>query len=255
MIKHIWEGIYNSFDECPKCDRGFESDRWVCQETNKINRLLEATKDNKTIPSVISCQMSLLPFLAALVSVNSKGGKVSILDFGGGLGSGYISVVAGCTSRDAVDYHIVDTKNICRAGKSYYKDDRQIHYYDCLPKEIQSVDIVHLCSSLQYIEDWKGLLYDIAAYNPQYILLVDVPAGDIPTYATVQNYYESKIPYWFFNVNDIISTMSSTNYTLLFNSSYAGTYLGKQQPMPQDNFPEEYRVGKSCNLLFNRKEK
>ncbi len=254
MIKNIWEGIYDSFDECPKCGRGFEGDRWVCQETNRINKLLEATKDNKTIPSVLSCQMSLMPLLVASVSVDSKGGKVSILDIGGGLGSGYISVVAGCTRQVVIDYHIVDTKHICQAGKSCFKDDRQIHYHHCLPEEIQSVDIVYLCSSLQYIEDWKGLLYDIAAYNPQYILLADFPAGDIPTYATVQNYYESKIPYWFFNINDIIRKMSSTNYTLLFKSSYAGAYLGKEQAMPQDNFPEEYRVGNSCNLLFNRKD-
>lgn len=253
MIKNIWEGIYNSFDECPKCGRGFESDRWVCQETDKIDKLLEATKDNNIIQSVVSCQMSLSPFLAALVSANSKGGKVSILDFGGGLGSGYIYVTAGYGGQVVIDYHIVDSKSICQAGKSYFKDNRQIHYHYCLPKEIQSVDIVHLCSSLQYIEDWKGLLRDLARYNPQYVLLVDVPAGDIPTYATVQNYYESKIPYWFFNVNDIIGTMSSIHFKLLFRSSYAGSYLGKEQPMPQNNFSEEYRVGSSCNLLFNRK--
>ncbi len=253
MIKNIWEGIYNSFDECPKCGQGFESDRWVCQETDKMNKLLEAIKDNKTIPSVVNYQMSLLAVLTALVSANSSEGKVSILDFGGGAGSEYVSVTTGCVGEVVVDYHIVDSKNICQAGKKCFKDDRQIHFYDHLPGEIQSVDIVHLCSSLQYIEDWKGLLQDLARYNPQYVLLVDVPAGDIPTYATVQNYYESKISYWFFNVNDIISTMSLIHFKLLFRYSYAGSYLGKEQPMPQDNFPAEYRVGDSCNLLFNRK--
>lgn len=255
MIKNIWEGIYKSFDECPKCGPGFESDRWCRQETEKINKLLELAKDKKSISSLGSYRMSLLPFLAVMAAANSKENKVTILDFGGGLGSAYISATAACANQQVIDYYIVESKNVCQAGKNCFKGDSQIHFYDHLPDEIQDVDIVCLSSSIQYIEDWKALLKEITKYDPQYILLADLSAGDIPTYATVQKYYESKIPYWFFNVNDIISMMSSVNFKLLFNSSCAGTYLGKEQPMPQGNFPKEYRVGDSCNLLFNRKVK
>lgn len=174
------------------------------------------------------------------------------MDFGGGLGSTYISVTAVCASRQLVDYHIVESKRICQAGESCFRGDNNIHFYDHLPGEIKNVDIICLSSSIQYVEDWKALLKEIIKYEPLYILLADLPAGDIPTYATVQNYYESKIPCWFFNVDEVIDAMVSMNLNLLFKSSYNGTYLGKEQPMPQDNFPTEYQVGKSCNLLFNR---
>jgi len=109
-----------------------------------------------------------------------------------------------------------------------------------------------LCSSLQYVEDWKGLIGDLARYGAEYLLLVDLPAGDIPTYATVQNYYESKIPYWFFNVKDVIDSVTGAGFKLLFKSTYIGERLGKEQPLPQKNFPEEYRAGDSCNLLFGK---
>jgi putative methyltransferase (TIGR04325 family) len=252
MIENIWEGIYDSFDQCPSCGQGYESERWILQETERVNSLRQAAKNDKTIPSAVSYRTNLLPFLAVTTAVHSKENKVTIMDFGGGLGSTYISVTAACANKQVVEYHIVDSKSICQVGKTYFKGDNHIQFYDHLPEELQAVDIVCLSSSIQYIKDWKGLLGEISKYDPLHIFLADVPAGDIPTYATVQNYYESKIPYWFFNVNDIISEMSSIAFKVVFKSSCASTYLGKKQPIPQNNFPVEYRVGDSCNLLFSR---
>ncbi len=254
MIEHIWEGIYARFDQCPGFGPGFESDRWVRQETDRMDRLLKAAESNRAVPSVVSYRTNLLPFLAVMCAANSKKNRTCILDFGGGLGSTYISVMAACANEQVVDYHVVDSKRICQAGKTYFRDNAHLHFYDHLPDEIQAVDIICLSSSIQYVEDWKGLLREITKYDPQYILLADLPAGDIPTYATVQNYYESRIPHWFFNVADVIDTMTSVEFNLLFRTSYDGTYLGKEQAMPQENFPAEYQVGKSCNLLFSGPE-
>jgi putative methyltransferase (TIGR04325 family) len=253
MAFNIWEGIYKSFAECPKCGEGFASERWALQETERINKLKAAIKNSKT--PIVGYKMSLLPFLAALVSANSKEHKVKILDFGGGLGSTYLYVTSGCIERQIIDFFIVDSGNICRKGKELFKNDNKIHFYSSLPKDVQSFDIIHLGSSIQYVEDWKQLLRDFAKYNAEYILFADLPAGKIPTYATVQNYYESKIPYWFFNTNDIIDTMNTIDYTLLFKSAYIEKRLGKKQPLPQDNFPAEYRAGDSCNMLFIRNRK
>lgn len=250
MIENIWEGIYDSFDQCPVRGKGFESDRWVRQETERINKLLQATTIDRAIPSVVSYRMNLLPFLSVTTAVNSKNNKVTILDFGGGLGLTYIAVTAACVNQSIIDYHIVESKHICRAGRECFKGNTHIHFYDHLPEGIRDVDIVCLCSSIQYVKDWQGLLQGVAKYTPDYVLLADVPAGDIPTYATIQNYYESKIPYWFFDVNDIIHVMSLLNFDLVFKSACNLKYLGKEQPMPQNNFPVEYRVGDSCSLLF-----
>lgn len=247
MNFNIWEGIYDSFKECPRCGEGFEGETWANRALERTKRLLEAAKEDKTIPSVVAYRESLLPFLVALVSEEKK---VSILDFGGGLGFTYIPVIYGCLDVRPIDYHIVDTKRICELGRQVFEDDERIHFHESLPQEPQRVDIVHLGSSLQYIEDWRGLINALAGYKPHYILFTDLIAGDIPAYVTAQNYYESKIPYRFFNINDIINTISSVNFRLLFKSSYIGRYLDGEQEAPQDNFPKEYRLGHSCILLF-----
>jgi putative methyltransferase (TIGR04325 family) len=180
--------------------------------------------------------------------------KLRFLDFGGGLGNTYLLMCSGCISQNDFEFYIVESEEICNKGRDIFKDYKKIHFRNELPKDVISFDIIHLGSSIQYVEDWKELLTAFAKYNPEYILLADVPAGNIPTYATIQNYYESKIPYWFFNINDIIKAMSSFSYTLSFKSICKDIRLGKDQPLPQDNFPKEYRVGDTCNLLFSRND-
>jgi len=247
---NIWEGIYKDFSECPKCGEGFSTERWVAQETERINKLKAAIKESPL--SAVGYRTSLLPLLIALMAENSKENKVNVLDFGGGLGSTYLLVNSGCIKQGDMSFCIVESEEICRRGREVFKDDDKICFSNCLPKDVRSFDIIHLGSSIQYIEDWRGLMKEFAIYKPGYILLADVPAGKIPTYASVQNYYGSKIPYWFFNTNDIIDTMASAGYTLMFESVCIDKRLGKEQPLPQDNFPQEYRVGDACNLLFVR---
>jgi len=249
MSFNIWEGIYKNFAECPKQGDGFSGERWVTQQAERINKL--KAEIQKSPESAVGYQTSLLPVIVAMAG-NLKKDKLKILDFGGGLGNTYLLMSSGCVQQTEFEFCIVESQEICRKAKELFKNDKNIHFYDKLPKDIKKFDIIHLGSSIQYIEDWKGLLAEFSKYNSGYILLADVPAGNIPTYATVQNYYEAKIPYWFFNINDIINAMSAVGYGLVFKSIFIDQRLGKCQPLPQDNFPPEYRVGDSCNLLFCR---
>ena len=126
-----------------------------------------------------------------------------------------------------------------------------IQFHTELPK-LDRIDIVHAGSSLQYIEDWKVMLRKLSNYAPDYMLLEDLYAGDIPTYSTAQYYYGSLIPCWFFNINEIIEQMKSLEYKLQFKSTFVAKILGIEQESPQKNFPKKYRLGHACNLLFVR---
>lgn len=249
-MKNIWEGIYNSFKECPKAGKGFESETWISQSLTRLKKLLDMTQENKTIPKVVSYNTSLLPFLTSLVIEMTEKKKVNILDLGGGLGFTYIPVIYACEEQQYIDYHIVESKSICEVGRDFFKDDERIHFHTSLPQEPKTMNIIHFGSSLQYIEDWRGYINALVKYNPLYFLFTDLIAGDIPTYVSLQNYYESKIPYRFYNIKEIIEHFSSIHFRLLFKSIYKNTYLGKEQELPQENFPDEFRLENSCSLLF-----
>ncbi|MCH7726519.1 MAG: methyltransferase, TIGR04325 family, partial [Planctomycetes bacterium] len=210
------------------------------------------SKSPKTIPDSPAYGTSLLPFLASLIY--EKQGSVRILDFGGNLGFAYVPVINGMEDSGNLDYHVVEVQQICDMGTRIFADDHRVHFHTGLSSEIPGVDVIHVGSTLQYMEDWTALIGQLAGYHPQYFLFTDLQAGDIPTYATAQNYYGSMIPCWFFNVHEIVDTMSNLGLSLIFKATHDVTILGKQRGLPQDNFPEEYRVGHPCSLLFCRQD-
>lgn len=252
MREHIWEGIYDKFEDAPSCGDGFYGEVWRENSLEKITTLLNSARTLTSVPAVVVSNTSLLPFLVSVVC--DKNGRAVILDFGGGLGFSYVLVSSSLVDKDAVDYHIVDNENTCKMGEQVFAGDSRVHFHSSLPDKVAKFDIVHLGSSLQYVKEWRALLGKLASYGADYFLFTDLLAGDIPTYASTQNYYGSKIPCWFFNVDEVIATMAAVGFKLLFKSVYSTNYLGKSQECPQDNFPKEFRLGRSCCLLFGKND-
>jgi len=217
---NIWEGIYNSFDECPKSGEGFNSETWIRISIERLNKLLDLSKQNSIIPprEIFAVRLSFLPILTAIMTCKKE--KIKILDFGGGLGCTYVQILNGCLNIDLLDYHIVETKKICEVGEKIFESDKKIQFHTTLPYHLQTVDIVHFGSSIQYVEDWKKTLAILKDFNPHYFIFTDLMAGNVKTYATVQKYYESNIPSWFININDFVKYMNILYYDLTFKANY-----------------------------------
>ena len=118
-------------------------------------------------------------------------------------------------------------------GNKLFKYNKRIKFLSELPKTVSGIDIIHVGSALQYVENWRKMLKEFVRLKPSYILFTDLQAGDIPTYVTVQNYYDSKIPVWFFNISDIIKEFDGFNYKLVFKSTFRGSFFEKERdPVP-----------------------
>lgn len=246
----IWEGVYRSFSDVPVVGHGYDGEMWINKSVKKIDAVLEEIKENAPLPPASNYRESLLPLLAALV-YNESG--VHILDFGGGMGFAYYQTICGLTRTEGVEYHIVERESVCKAGTELFRTKQQQPlFFTELPQTEGVYDIVHLGSVIHYIEEWKQLLSQLCALSRKYLLLVDVPAGNIPTFVTAQHYYGSKIPAWFFNIEEILHTVRSFGYELSFKSVLQPTILGVEQSLPMQNFEEKYRLKQACNLLFKR---
>lgn len=249
MTKPIWEGVYPSFRETPSSGPGFNEDKWIRGSLEKIRAVRRESARKMTVSPVTQYRESLLPFLAAVVFHESGG--VRILDFGGGIGFSYYQVLHGLPNAENLEFHVVEIEALCKAGKQYFRNEPRIFFHSFLPQEAETTfDIVHMGSSLHYCEEWEDTLSRLCRYRPRYFLLTDLPAGDIPTFATVQNYYTSKIPVWFFNIDEVIDIMKRRDYHLAFKSAYVATVLGQEREIPQDNFEARYRLGHTCSVLF-----
>jgi putative methyltransferase (TIGR04325 family) len=127
-----------------------------------------------------------------------------------------------------------------------------VMYTSVLPNAAK-FNLIHAASSIQYIEHWQDLVAKFAAIKPEYILLSDVFGGSIKSFVALQNYYESKIPHWFLNLNELLDTFSNCGYRLSMKSYATSRRLDVDDTLPMDNFPEALRLSQSLHLLLKKK--
>jgi len=241
---YIWEGVYRQYSDVPVSKNDYSADHLVSDTMIHTRRQIELSTKPDIVPTGLTVEHSFLSFLISLISRDRA--SIRVLDFGGGMGISYVHLKTGAISCDKVDYHIVENKAMCEAGAKLFDHDPQIHFHDTLPTEISKVDVVYICSSLQYIESYAELLDALCCYSPDYFLFVKLSSGNIPTYATAQKNLRGVIlPYWFINIQEIIQIMAGNGYSLIFKSTLDREY-------DQGNFSVEYRLGRACNLLFRR---
>lgn len=246
---NIWEGIYGSFHDTGSdaIGPGFGGDIYRTRALNVAHECLAAVNTGRPIPSFYKQRSTLLAPVAAMM-LESKV-PLRILDFGGGLGTGYMALCESILYHSgAIDYTIVEIPEVCETGRELLSR-REIAYLDSLPSQGE-FDLVHSASALQYIEDWQQALKSLSGYGAEYILLSDVFAGSIPTFVTLQNYYGSRIRHWFLNFEELLKLISSLGYQLVMKSFVNARRLGAEDILPMENFPASHRLEQSLHLLF-----
>lgn len=245
----IWEGVYHHFSDVPVEGPGFDGETWIANSLKKMEALREDLERNVPLPPPGNYREGLLPLLAALTYREQK--KLRILDFGGGIGFTYYQTVFGLPLTEGIEYHIVERESVCEAGRKFFGTaSHKPIFHSTLPCPPEKFDIVHMGSSLQYIGDWKQVLSELCTLSRKYLLLIDVLAGNIPTFASVSHYYGSRIPVWLLNIEELLQTVHSLRYELMYQSAYPSVIWGVEQELPMQNFESQYRLKRPCNLLF-----
>lgn len=244
-LEYFWEGIYGHPKDVPISGKGYESDAWLNLVRSNTERVLTESKKAGTVPEIVTGERSLLPLTASLLCQLNERERLTILDFGGGVGIDYVRMLSSIL-QCSFDYHIVDTQKSCELGAELFKDDRRIHFHSSLPVEIGELDLVYMNSALEYVEDYKTVLETLCDYQPKCFLFVRFDAGEIPTHARGQKNIEgSTFSCWFFNIHEIINIMEGKGYSVIFKGA-------AEQIHEESNLPEKYRVRRACNLLFSR---
>ena len=244
---HVWNGVHQNFRDVVVSGSGFAGDRWVEMSFARLREM--QSNGDAGLPSFNS---SLLVVAAAAVT-NSPEEVVRVLDFGGGAALTYTELRKGLGDQTRVDYHIVENPALVERARRELAPDRSLTFHERFPDSLDRVHIVHSQSALQYIENWKDVVERLVAYDAEYIVLTDVPAGRFPSYATAQTFCESAIPHWFFNLDEVIASVQRGRYDLVLKSRHLARVLGVYGGYPQDNFPADLRIGMPYNLLFRRR--
>lgn len=247
---NIWEGSYKSFEEIDRSVdiSGFNVKRYRSQTIKNIFNALSNLKKNKPIDYFSKQRSIYLPILITLLITNSK--KIKILDFGGGLGISYLSLIEKIPGiKNKIDYTIIEIPTIVMEGKKIFKN--KIKFIDKIPMK-KKYDVVFSSSAIQYINNWKQTILKLINLQPKYLLFSDVFAGKINTFATLQKYYNTFMPHWFFNEEYFLDLFYKNKYTLVFRDYVAVKRLEFIDELPMENFPKKKRISRTLHLLFKR---
>jgi putative methyltransferase (TIGR04325 family) len=243
QVRPVWTGVYARYADVPVRGPGFSGSYWtrLTRETTQAAIRALATGDAASPRG----DRSLLPALAATVA--KEQGDVAVLDFGGGMGIGYIDLRASIGPDVPVRFLVVEVEEVCAAGRTLFPGDRSITFVSRLDDvPAGRVDIVYISSALQYVDDWRDLLRRLVARGPAYVLFANVSAGDIPTFATAQrNVPGSVLAYWFIGLDDLTAVLRAEGYRLRDSTL-------SDRRLPRIAVPKSHRITRGRNLLFVR---
>ncbi|CAA7617538.1 methyltransferase, TIGR04325 family [Magnetospirillum sp. SS-4] len=249
---NIWDGIHADFAAAPARDAvtgggdgGFEGAEWL----GKMEALAGRSLDQLARAEAPLCRDYPLAVVAALVP-ETPGRPLTVVDFGGGMANGFAGLRTSLPKGRPLAFHCIENAAVCAIGRRMFAGVGELRFHEDLDDAPAVADIVHAGSSMQYIEDWKGMLARLLRFQPRYLVLSDLPAGDIPTFVSVQNYYDRGMRHWFWNLDEFLAELARQGCRLLYRTRYEGSYLGRHGPYPMDNFPPGYRLGHACNLIL-----
>ncbi len=179
--------------------------------------------------------------------------KIKVLDVGGGLAGAWWSVQGALRHRGKMGYWILETPEVCRYAGKYPQAGLQVRHIAGLAQGPRTYDLVWISQTLQYFRDWQGLLRSVAAKKPRHLLIHGLLGGGQPRFASLQNFYGSRIPVWFFNVGELAETLARLGYALQMETRVPSEYLGRIQPPPMKNFPPRLRIPHKLFLAFTRR--
>jgi len=247
----LWEGIYQSFEEVGGDHDAFDTDIWINKQKDKIQLDLNILKESTGSSRINTSKDYPLSLVVAMLLAQQ--GNISILDFGGGMGSQYLELISKVPpAKDHVKYFVVDGKKTLDNTPREMKAFSNLSFHESLDEVEKKVDILHIGSALQYIEDWKGLLfYLIEKFDPKYFVFSDLLVGDIPTFVSSQIFYDKKIPVKHYNTEDFRQHLEA-KFHLLYKTFFSTEILGKNE-LPNYSLPEKFRLKHSMNMIFKRR--
>lgn len=236
-FKYGWKGSYKTYEDAKEKCNGYDENhilQRIIETTSKVKNGEAAYERDGIIYDQVRINFHLLNVLL-LVSAGN-GNKLTIIDFGGSLGTSYYQNIGYLSHLSSLNWCIIEQPKFVEVGKQSFENEH-IKFFssieECLSK-YPNPDLVLISSVLQYIPKPYDLLKKIQSYNIPNLMLDLVGYNDkVEDRITVQNvppiFYgiEASYPCIFFNRGRLESQLN-TNYSKVFDfiSEHEKYYIG-----------------------------
>lgn len=172
-IFYGWHGNYKSWEIAKSKCNGYEEknilDKVISNSLKVKNGEIPFERDSVPFDKKIYS----FPVLAALMWIaGQKNNKLTVLDFGGSLGTSYYLNSFFLNSLSEINWCIVEQAHFVEAGNKYFADEK-LHFFDSISDCTinYNIDIILLSGVIQYLEKPYELLEEIISRNFEYIII------------------------------------------------------------------------------------
>jgi len=160
---------------------------------------------------------TVMSFAYALARASSGRQRLSMLDWGGGVGPYCVYASALLPDLD-VDYHCRELPLLAEGGRRLLPE--ATFYADEESALARRYDFVMASSSLHYSRDWRATLKQLAAVTDGYLYVTRLPIVDhAGSYVVLQRPYRygylTEYPGWFINRDEFLGAATDSGLALL----------------------------------------
>ena len=200
-----WFGNYSSWEVVEKQCGGYD-------DSLVFEKVKQATLKVKKGEAAFEFDEKLLSFLNSVAAENNK--IISVLDFGGSLGSSYFQYRKLLESSTSVKWGVVEQKHFVEFGKTQIQNNELQFFYtpqECLATT--KVDVLLLSSVLSYLKDPYAMLNDLMSLSIKYVVIdrnLFLKDEDRLTKQIVpSSIYKASYPCWILSEKKVLQTLSS----------------------------------------------
>jgi len=216
-------GNYSSWEEAQKQASSYDANI-ILEKVKAATLLVKQGKAACERDSVVFDQIQYsFPVIAGLLRIAiANQSKLSVLDFGGSLGSSYYQCKGFLSDLSFLRWSIVEQPNFVRCGKELFEDE-VLKFYDSIDDclIVETPQVILLSSVIQYLENPYDFLKKLMDYEFPHILIdrtaFVISGGDRLTVQRVPpSIYPASYPAWFFDQEKFLN-MFSDQYDLVFD--------------------------------------
>ncbi len=226
----VWSGNYKSWEDAKAECTGYNDELILekCKESLlKVKNGDAVYERDSVLFDKIQYSWGLLAGLQK-VAIENKG-KLSVIDFGGSLGSTYYQNINFLSTTD-VSWSIIEQENFVKCGIENFQDNQLKFYYsivDCL--KVESPNVIVLSSVLQYLDKPCEWIDKFLLVGTPYIILDRTSFIESESeLLTIQNVpssiYKASYPAWFFNKKKLIERFVGYELLAEFDNHFTNDY-------------------------------
>jgi putative methyltransferase (TIGR04325 family) len=203
----LFEGVFDSLDQAKAKINITQNGKLLFSYVNNIKWI---KKQKLLLDAALlghrNRNFSLLNFI--------DGNKdLRVLDFGGGIGWGFQYASQLCNN---LSYYVLETPESNCIFEKYWTTSKKKPNFVSDHKEIKTgIDIIYVNSVLQYLGNNDEFINVISAYSPEKIIIDELVFSSSEEFYTLQNYWDTPIPYRFLNLIDLIANIENLGYKVL----------------------------------------